>query len=55
MRGYHVASMSFTCPYCGAELEDPGGAFVAHLQESDACRTPWEFEAESAAEDASRH
>ena len=47
--------MTFECPYCGAPLDDPGGAFVDHLGESAACREPWEHHAQAAADEASRH
>jgi len=30
------------CPFCGAELDDPGAGFVDHVAENDACRRRFE-------------
>lgn len=35
---------STTCPFCGADLEDPMGGFFDHLEESPSCAAqygPW--------------
>jgi len=29
------------CEYCGAQLEDPGLAFLEHIDVSDDCRYLW--------------
>lgn len=33
---------SSTCPFCGAQLEDPMGAFFDHLDDSPTCRAQYE-------------
>jgi hypothetical protein len=44
----------FDCPYCGETLEDAGDAFVEHLRASPDCRTAYEHQSESTAEDWSK-
>ncbi|MHB8584267.1 MAG: DUF7501 family protein [Thermoplasmatota archaeon] len=46
--------MNFECPHCGLLLADPGDAFVAHLRASADCRTAYEHQSESTAEDWSK-
>lgn len=30
------------CPFCGAELDDPGAGFIDHLKQSDECASEFE-------------
>ena len=42
------------CPYCGADCEDPGDGFLAHMKASPACAELYEHQSESTASEWSR-
>ena len=42
------------CPYCGADCEDPGEGFLAHMKASPACAEQYELTAATTAEEWSR-
>lgn len=42
------------CPYCGADCEDPGEGFLAHMKASPACAEQYEMTAAVTAEEWSK-
>ena len=39
------------CPYCGADCEDPGEGFLAHMKASPSCAELYEHQSASTAEE----